>query len=139
MGVTTGCYVYTPVAVPPAPGSRLLLELNDRGRVGLGGSIGSSAKSVEGLLQAQTDSAYSLKVVAVSYLNGQTNQWTGEQLVVSRDFVRDVTSRQYSRSRTFLAAAAIVAGTVLLIVTRSIIGGGSPGNGGGGGGGGEQS
>lgn len=137
--MTTGCYVYTPVATAPAPGTRLLLELNDRGRVGLGPSIGSAAKSVEGLLQQQADSAYALKVVSVSYLNGQANQWSGEPLVVSREFVGSVKSRQYSKTRTYLAAAAIVAGAVLLIVTRNLVGSGSPGNEGGGGGGGEQS
>ena len=136
--MTTGCYVYTPVAAPPAPGSRLLLELNDRGRVGLGGSIGASAKSVEGLLQAGSDSMYSLKVVSVGYLNGQRNQWNGEPLGVSRDFVRDVKSRQYSRSRTYMTAGAIVAGTVLFIVTRGLIGGGSTGDKGGDGGGNQS-
>ena len=138
MGVSTGCYVYTPVAAPPAPGSRLLLELNDRGRVGLGGSIGPSASSVEGMLQADADSAYSLKVVSVSYLNGQRNTWSGEPIVVSRDFVRDVRSRQFSRTRTVLAAGALVVGTVLFIVTRGLIGGGSGGKEGDGGGGNES-
>lgn len=137
--MTTGCYVYTPVATAPALGSRLKLELNDRGRVGLGPSIGSAALSVEGLLQPGSDSAYSLKVASVSYLSGQTNQWSGEPLVVSKEFVGSTKSRQFSRARTFLTAAAIVVGTVLLTVTRSLIGGGSPGNGGNGGGGGEQS
>lgn len=138
MGVTTGCYVYTPVAAPPAPGTRLLLELNDRGRVGLGGSIGSSANSVEGLLQEGSDSTYSLKVVSVSYLNGQRNQWNSEPLVVSRDFVRDVKSRQFSKTRTVITVGALIAGTVLFIVTRGLVGSGSPGKDGDGGGGNQS-
>jgi hypothetical protein len=113
--------------------------LNDRGRVGLGPSIGSAAKSVEGLLQNPADSAYSLKVVSVGYLNGQMNQWGGEPLVVPKDFVGTTKSRQYSRSRTILTVGAIAVGAVLLIVTRSLIGSGSPSNDGGGGGGGQQS
>src|SRR5689334_20285554 len=87
-GVTTGCYVYTPVASPPVPGQQLLLSLNDQGRVGLGPSIGSASAQVEGVLQPGMDSAYSLKVVSVSYLNGQRNKWSDEPLVVSRSFVR---------------------------------------------------
>jgi hypothetical protein len=89
------------------------------------------------VLQPGADSAYSLKVVSVSYLNGQRNKWSGEPLVVSRGFVRDVKLRQFSKSRSALATAAVVGGSLLFIVTRSIIGGGSPGsgneNGGGGG------
>ena len=138
MGVTTGCYVYTPVAAPPAPGTRLLLELNNQGRVGLGGSIGSAASSVEGLLQAGADSTYNLKVVSVSYLNGQRNQWNSEPLAVPRNFVRDVKSRQFSKTRTVITVGALVAGTVLFIVTRGLIGSGSPGKDGDGGGGNQS-
>jgi hypothetical protein len=134
MGVSTGCYVYTPVATAPSQGSQLLLELNDRGRVGLGGLIGSSGKEVEGLLQPGPDSVFNVKVVAVSYLNGQRNQWTGENLAVSHDFVRDVKTRRFSKSRTLLTVGSIVAGSVLFIVTRGLIGAGSPGSEKGGGG-----
>ena len=134
-GVTTGCYVYTPVASPVA-GQQLLLSLNDQGRVGLGPSIGTASEQVEGVLQPGMDSAYSLKVVSVSYLNGQRNKWSGEPLVVSRGFVRDVKLREFSKSRSFLTAAAVVGGALLFIATRSILGGGSAGsdnnNGGGG-------
>lgn len=139
MGVSTGCYVYTPVATPPEPGSRLLLDLNDRGRVGLGPSIGVSAKSVEGMLGSRADSVYSLKVVSVNYLNGQRNQWSREPLVISRDFVTGVKVRKYSRSRTFLTTGALVAGTALFIVTRGLIGGGSGNDDDGGGGNGNES
>src|ERR1044071_2972602 len=106
-GVSTACYVYTPVASPPAQGSQLRLDLNDRGRVGLGGQIGASGSAVEGLLQPGPDSIFTLKVVSVSYLNGQRNQWTGEPLSVSRDFVRDVRARQFSKTRTALTVGSI--------------------------------
>lgn len=125
VGTTLGCYVYTPVAASPLPGSRLALELNDRGRVGLGESIGSAATSVEGVLQSDADSAYRLKVVSVGYLNGQSNQWSGEPLVVSKQFVKDVRARQFSRSRTFLTAATLVAGAVVFIASRGLFGFGS--------------
>ena len=139
MGVSTGCYKYTPVAAPPATGSQLLLDLNDRGRVGLGGLIGPSSKAVEGLLQPGPDTVFNLKVVSVSYLNGQRNQWSGEPLSVSRDFVRDVRARQFSKSRTVLTAGSIVGATVLFIITRGLIGSGNPGTERGGGGEGGQS
>jgi hypothetical protein len=132
-GVSTACYVYTPVASPPAQGSQLLLDLNDQGRVGLGGQIGAAGKAVEGLLQPSPDSIFNLKVVAVSYLNGQRNQWTGEALSVSRGFVRDVRARQFSKSRTALTVGSIAAAVVGFIVTRGLIGSGHTGGDGGGG------
>jgi hypothetical protein len=75
----------------------------------------------------------------VSYLNGQRNQWSGEPLSVSRDFVRDVRTRQFSKSRTVLTAGSIVGAAVLFIVTRGLVGSGSPGREGGGNGEGGQS
>ncbi len=126
LGFSQGCYVYPPVATAPAPGQQLRFELNDRGRVGLGDLIGNSAETVEGVLQSDTDSAYSVKVVSVSYLNGKSNRWNGEALSVSKAYVRDVKKREFSRSRSFLTAAAVVGGALLLIATRGLLGSGTP-------------
>jgi hypothetical protein len=126
LGVSNGCYTYVPVASPAAPGSQLRFELNDRGRVDLGQAIGSSAETVEGVLTADKDSVYAVKVVAVTYRNGQANRWNGEPLVVGKPLVREVTERKFSRSRTFLAVAGATAGVLLLIAGRGLIGGGTP-------------
>jgi hypothetical protein len=126
LGINTGCYVYTP-GVTPASGMRVRLDLNDRGRVGMGESIGTAARSIEGTLVTEPDSSFALKVESVQYLNGQNNRWSGESVTVSKDFVGTVRERQFSRSRTFLAAAGIVGGAIVLIATRGIIGGGNAG------------
>ncbi len=125
LGVSQGCYVYPAISTVPVPGTRLRFELNDRGRVGLGGSLGPSAERLEAVLQADMDSAYSVKMVSVSYLNGQSNRWTGEPLVVSKDYLRNVTVREFSKSRTILTAAAVLGGAVLLIATRGLFGSGT--------------
>lgn len=124
-GMSSGCYVYTPVATTPEPGARLAFDLNDRGRVGLGDRIGVSASKVEGTLKSNGDSAYQLSVISVEYLNGQRNNWTGEPLTVAREFVGGVKQRQFSRSRTWLTAAALTAGSIVFIVTRGLLGFGS--------------
>lgn len=93
----------------------------------MGDSIGTAARSIEGTLRVDPDSAYALQVESVRYLNGQTNRWTGESVSVSKDYVGTVKERHLSRGRTFLAAAAIVGGAIVLIATRGIIGGGNTG------------
>ena len=130
LGVGTGCYVYAPAA-QPAAGSRLLLELNDQGRVGLGDSIGPSGEVVEGTMTSESDTAYSLRVVRVGYLNGQSNYWNGELLTVSRTFVNRAMERRHSSRRTWLTVSGITAATVLFIATRGLLGFGSGGDGGG--------
>jgi hypothetical protein len=126
MGMASGCYVYTPVAGEPTLGDRFELDLNDRGRVGMGDKIGTAASKIEGTLKPGSDSAYHLSVISVEYLNGQSNKWTGEPLTVAREFVSEVKQRQFSRSRTFLTAAAIAIGVVAFIATRGLGVFGSP-------------
>ncbi len=129
--MASGCYVYTPVAETPAPGTRLSFDLNDRGRVGLGERIGPSASKVEGTLK-NVDSAFELSVLSVEYQNGQRNNWTGESLTVSRDYVGSVKQRQFSQARTWLTAGGIAAASVAFVVSRGLFTSGSeakdPGN-----------
>jgi hypothetical protein len=135
LGGASGCYTYSPAAPNPAPGTRLVLELNDRGRVALGDSIGPSGDEVEGTLTANSDSAYSLRVVRVGYLNGFSNTWNGEPLVVSRDLVGTAKERRLSRSRSWLTATGVSAAVLTFIATRGLLGfrsGSDEENGGGG-------
>ena len=125
MGVTSGCYIYAPAPANPAPGTRVLLELNDRGRVGLGNSIGPNGGIVEGMVQSNTDSVYSLRVDRVEYLNGQSNRWNGEPLVMPKEFVGNARERMFSASRTWLAAGAVTLAAVAFISTRQLLGFGS--------------
>ncbi|MFN2603922.1 MAG: hypothetical protein ABR582_14365 [Gemmatimonadaceae bacterium] len=126
LGVTTSCYVYPPVVSDPVPGTELRLDLNDRGRVGLGALAGTSAERVEGVLQSNTDTAYALKVTSVTYLNGQINKWSGEPLTVSKGFVASTSQKRFSSSRTLLSVAAAAAGVAAFIVTRNLLGSGTP-------------
>ena len=127
VATVSGCYVYA--AAPPAPavGTHLLLEINDRGRVGLGDSIGSAAQTIEGTSIRSSDSAYALRVSRVGYVNGQSNNWTGEQLVVPRIFVTSAREQNLSKSRSWLAASFVTAAVATFISTRGILGFGSSG------------
>lgn len=139
LGVSSGCYTYPPLVTTPSPGVELRLDLNDRGRVGLGTLIGPAATKVEGVLRSPPDTAYELGVTYVTYVQGQSNRWNGEHLTVPKDFVATTTQRTFSMSRTWLTAAVVGGGIAALIASRSLSGRGSPGSGGGDGGGGGAS
>lgn len=125
-GVASGCYVNTPIVSAPQPGAVLNFDLNDRGRVGLGDNLGPAVLSIQGTLGSQTDSVYAIGVSQVGYLNGQSNKWNGEALTIPKAFVRDVSERKYSRTRTYLVAAAAAAGFVAFAASRNLLGLGSP-------------
>ena len=132
-GVASGCYVYGPAPGDATPGMRVLLELNDRGRVGLGNSIGPTGGVVEGTVQSNSDSAYSLLVRRVEFMNGQSNAWNGERLIVPKEFVGNARERTFSPSRTWLAAGGLVLAAVAFISSRNLLGFGSGSKGSGGG------
>lgn len=119
-GVSSGCYVYTPVSSAPAPGSTLVLGLNDQGRVTLGPSVGPSAQTVMGTLRSRNDSAFEMSVNSVVYLNGQSNKWSGEPLVVQTNLVQDTKLRKFSRGRTWMTVALSTAAVVGFAVTRGL-------------------
>jgi hypothetical protein len=122
LGVSSGCYVYGPAPMNPAPGTDLQLELNDRGRSALGNSIGPTSGFVEGVMQSNSDTAFSLRVERVQYLNGQSNRWNGEPLIVSKDFVGTTRQRTFSAGRSWLTAGAVVVAALAFISSRNLFG-----------------
>ena len=125
--VLPGCYVQAPLTGVPQPGTPVLLDLNDRGRVALGDSIGPSAARISGLVERGSDSAYVLRVSSVQYLNGQTNQWSGEPLTIRSDLVGRARTREYSRKRTWALGIGAVATVVAFALSQDLFGSGGIG------------
>jgi hypothetical protein len=123
-----GCYASMPVNGAPAAGSTVVLDLNDRGRVALGEQVGPSARTIEGQVASASDSTYSLRVSSVSYLNGQSNRWSGEPLTVPANLVSRATQRSFSRGRTTLLGVAAAATLAVLIKSTNLIGSASGGD-----------
>lgn len=122
-----GCYTLRPVEGEPAPGTQLVVELSDRGRVALGDSIGPSANRIAGIVQPSPDSIWLLHVSSVEYLNGQSNKWAGEPLAVRRDLASRTRVREFSRSRTLAVGLGAAALVIALALTTDLFGSGTLG------------
>jgi hypothetical protein len=118
----SGCYTTRALATAPAPGTTVVLDLNDRARVQLGDQIGPSAASVEGVVQAGSDSGYVLNISSVKYLNGQSNQWSGERFTIASGLVTQAWQREFSRSRTTALGVGIVAAIVSAVFATNLVG-----------------
>jgi len=129
-----GCYVNGPLAAAPEPGTNVLLQLNDRGRVALADSVGESASQIEGALVSRRDSVFVVRVRAVEYINGHRQRWTGEPLTIREEHLRDVHARRMSRGRTAVVAGVVSSSVIAFILSRDLfgIGGGGREPGGGG-------
>ena len=124
--LSTGCYTLQPVGgASLAPNDRVAFDVTDAGRVALGGTMGASIAQIEGRLLQQSADGLVVAVSSVSFLNGGSQAWSGENVTLKPEYVGVSYERRLSKSRTF-AAAAIGVGAVAFIVTRSLITGGDP-------------
>lgn len=123
--VLAGCYALQPVSTPvPQQGTRVAFDVNDAGRVALGGSMGPAIEQVEGnLLEAESD-AYLLSVTAVRLLDGGEQRWAGEAVRIKREYINNTYVRKFSPGRTVAVSAAGIA-AVVAIATASLSPGGT--------------
>jgi hypothetical protein len=123
--VLSGCYRYVPMQRSGTPNPRVEVLVTDRGRVELTSQLGHDVLSFEGILDGRKDSSYVLRVAEVTYINRQTNRWSGEPITVSQDAVRDIRVRQLSRRKTFAVIAGSIGAGLVFIASRGLFGGGS--------------
>ncbi len=129
-GLLSGCYEYVPMQSASSASPRVEVLVTDRGRVELGPQLGQGVISFEGILDQHKDSSYTVRVAEVTYVNRQTNQWSGESITVGSSAVRDIRVRRLSRGRTFAVVLGAVGAGIAFVVTRSVLGGGSGADGG---------
>jgi hypothetical protein len=100
---------------------QIAVDVNDAGRVALGGTMGPEIAQIEGTLVQRDSSEMVVAVSVVHLLRG------GEQEVrIKPAYVSTAYERQFSRGRTIAVSAAAL-GAVALLATRSILGAGSNG------------
>jgi len=98
-------------------------DVNDAGRVALGGSMGPSILQIEGRLLDRDSAKYVVAVSDVHFLQGGQETWTGEKVSISSQYVSSIYERRFSATRT-VVVGAIAVGAIAAIVGRSIIGSG---------------
>jgi len=97
------------------------LDINDAGRVALGGAMGPAIGQVEGRLVQRDSSEYVVAVNAIHLLSGGEQIWRGETVHIKSEHVSSLYKRQFSAGRT-AAMAAIGVGAVAIIASRSLLG-----------------
>ena len=121
----TGCYTLQLTHGDiPAPGSDVAFDVNDMGRVALGGAMGPEIAQIEGRLVSKEGGDYLVAVTAIHLLRGGEQVWTGEQVRLKPEYVGSSYQKQFSKGRTITMSAVALAGFVFL-ATRGLVGGGA--------------
>jgi hypothetical protein len=120
-----GCSSLQPVQGPvPAPGTRLAFDVNDAGRVALGGAMGPEIAQVEGQLLGNENGAYLVAVSGVTYLRGGHQTWSGETVRLRPEYIGNTYERKASTGRSIAMGVATVGGFTVFLVGRSLVTGG---------------
>ncbi len=120
-----GCSTLQPVQGPvPAPGTRLAFDVNDAGRVALGGAMGPEIGQIEGQLLGNEDGAYLVAVSGVNYLRGGHQAWSGETVRLRPEYIGNTYERRTSTGRSIAMGVITVGGFTAFIIGRSLVTGG---------------
>jgi hypothetical protein len=119
-----GCYTLQPTRGATASvGENVAFDVNDAGRVALGGSLGPEISQIEGRVLGHENGEYVLAVSNIKLLKGGDQVWTGEHVRIKSEYVATTYERKFSRPRT-IAVSAVGVGLFAFVLSRSIKGGG---------------
>ena len=108
----------------PEIGKAVAFDVNDIGRVALGGSMGPEIAQIEGRLLSRENAEYLVAVSSVRTLRGGEQVWRGEPVHIRPEYVGTAYERQFSRGRT-LTLGAVGMGAFAYLLTRSLTGSGN--------------
>jgi hypothetical protein len=118
--LSAGCYALQPAAgATPVPGTNVALDINDAGRVALGGSMGPSINRVNGKLMSKDGEDYVLAVSGVDLLLGGYQSWAGETVRINSTHVSTLYLRRFSPGRT-IVLGAVAAGVAAVVVNKTL-------------------
>jgi hypothetical protein len=124
--LVAGCYTLQPArGFVPEVGTQVAFDMNDSGRVALGGSMGPEIGQVEGRLIGRDNGEYVLAVSAVRLVRGGEQVWRGEQVRIKPGYVNSVYVRRFSTARTVALGTTVGGGFAAFLITRALRGAGS--------------
>jgi len=123
----TGCYTLQPASGVGSPvGTRVAFDVNDAGRVALGGTMGPEIGQIEGRLLNADNGDYLIAVTVVRLLRGGEQVWRGERVRIKPEHVGNTYELRFSRARTIALSATIVGGVAAFVLGRGLF---EPGDG----------
>lgn len=118
-----GCYSFRPAGgVPPQVGTRIVFDVNDAGRLALGGTMGPEIVQVEGDLIEKDSTGFVLSIHNVRLMRGGEQAWSGEQVRLKSEHVGYAYERRFSLGRSLTLGAITVGGFTAFMVSRSLLG-----------------
>lgn len=121
-----GCFTLQPTGGSrPEAGQQVAFDVNDHGRVALGGSMGPEISQIEGTLLEASNGEYVIAVSAVRFLRAAEQRWSGEKVRIKPEHLGAVYERRFSPGRSVALGAVTIGGITAFLLTRNIVGRGT--------------
>jgi hypothetical protein len=121
--LVAGCYVLQPVTgAGPEPGTVMAFEVNDLGRLALGGQMGPEIAHIEGRLLSKQGDEYELAVRSVKLIRGGSQVWNGEKVTIKKEFISQTFERHFSKSQTIALSAVFVVSVYIVASKANLFG-----------------
>ena len=121
-----GCSTMRPLGgAEPQVGTRVAFDVNDAGRVALGGAIGPEVAQVEGQLMEKNSEGYLLSVTTTRLLRGGEQTWSGEQVRVKPEYLSTGYERRFSLGRSIALGGVALGGFGVFMLSRELLGSGT--------------
>lgn len=109
----------------PQLGTQVAFDVNDAGRLALGGTMGPEIGQVEGQLVEKNGGTYLLAVSTTRLLRGGEQVWSGEQVRLKSEYLGPAYERRFSLGKSIALGVVSVGGFGAFMLTRSLIGSGT--------------
>jgi len=106
----------------PEPGTLIGFEVNDLGRLALGGQMGPEIAQVEGRLVSKSNEEYQISVKSVKLIRGGTQVWNGETVSIKREHISQTYTRHFSKGQTIALSAVFVASVFVVLQKLELFG-----------------
>lgn len=123
--LVAGCYTLQSTRGTPEVGTKVAFDVNDVGRVALGGALGPEIAQVEGKLVQKDSAGYLVAISNIRLLRGGEQVWSGEQVRVRSEYIGNAYERRFSLGRSIGFGVIGVGGFTAFLATRSLLGLGS--------------
>jgi hypothetical protein len=117
-----GCYSLQSARGEPVVGTKVAFDVNDVGRVGLGGALGPEVSQVEGELLQKDSAGYLVAISNIRLMRGGEQVWNGEQVRVPSGYVGNAYIRRFSLGRSIGFGALGIGGFAAFLAGRSLLG-----------------
>ena len=125
-GVLAGCSTMRPLqGAEPQVGTKVAFDVNDAGRVALGGTVGPEIAQLEGQLIEKNSEGYLLAISTTRLLRGGEQVWSGEQVRVKSEYLGSAYERRFSLGRSLALGAVAFGGFGAFMLTRELLGSGT--------------